>query len=954
MKHLKPCCSRALLTLLLFVLGLAISAPPARSQSKNIAPAGRKVMLKRLPNGLTYYIDTTETPEKKVQLYLIVGAGSFNEDTDQQEYAHLVEHLAFEGTESYPLDSLRGYLDMKGLKLGLDYNAYTSGSNTGYEISLPQDNPALLDDCLTVFQQWLGHIQLDKSRIKGQSGAVHSEITRGNNRPEDLLFMAETETLLGWPIFGPAAKEKRLKSMRQVNPDRLRDFYKDWYRPELAAIIVSGKADPDAVEKRIISLFAPMTNPANARQFDYAKKQTSGTMSGRNQLILQADPHLSKISVDIFFKQADSKKVDNSPARYYRESLNKICAALLSERFRKTRSYSTPEAYVSATPNRLESRIDLFTVSFSVSDTAELKNGIQYVYKEINRCLQNGFTAEEIAGVKTRYIEEHKGYLRYATSASSRAGRYRDHFVDGKAVREPEEEFSMMAEATEKITAAAIQAHLKSLLAANGNRDISIKAAVSTPKQLPGEQTIESWIDAVAKNPLPSYQSVDMKKAMSAALKDICKPNGTEYTEKDWKCSQIKSIRLANGLNVMIALDTAKAKPGTPKKIQLMAVSNTGSEKYEGLTRIVAESMSGLVQFSGVGPFDKFQLTEVSDPHQTHGSPYIGAQTTRVNLKGPEKEMEYMLQLACLYFRKPRFEDAAFREWKKNLKASERFNSIAVRQEIDSLTWIDNRSSFTSTAQVDSVALSDYAEIYKEVFSSAGNFTFYLFGVRDYEKARDLVAKYLGCLPTQRPGSETSTFSTPTSYKKVFHVGGDSKAQVRIMLPSKTSIQHTLKEKLIREAVSLLIHDLIFERLRTKEGGTYTPVVFLKYKRLSASTAAYSINTAFDCDISNTDNMVKYALEEFSNLKRTGISEVTFRKKIVELKAQYETEYYKNIQSDNLIEWYRYNDDPNEYFNINSIIDTITQEDIQKVIDHELSADNIQQIIILPENQASK
>src|SRR5208283_4216454 len=103
-----------------------------------------KITKGKFSNGLTYYIRTNKKPEKRAELRLVVRAGSVLEDDDQQGLAHLVEHMAFDGTKSFPKNELVSFLEKAGIKMGPDINAYTSFDETVYRLQIPTDSAALL------------------------------------------------------------------------------------------------------------------------------------------------------------------------------------------------------------------------------------------------------------------------------------------------------------------------------------------------------------------------------------------------------------------------------------------------------------------------------------------------------------------------------------------------------------------------------------------------------------------------------------------------------------------------------------------------------------------------------------------------------------------------------------------------------------------------------------------
>src|SRR5688572_17484375 len=73
-------------------------------------PVDPNVKIGTLSNGLTYYIQKNGKPEKKVELRLVVNAGSVLEDDHQQGLAHFMEHMGFNGSKNFPKNELVNYL----------------------------------------------------------------------------------------------------------------------------------------------------------------------------------------------------------------------------------------------------------------------------------------------------------------------------------------------------------------------------------------------------------------------------------------------------------------------------------------------------------------------------------------------------------------------------------------------------------------------------------------------------------------------------------------------------------------------------------------------------------------------------------------------------------------------------------------------------------------------------
>ena len=92
-------------------------------------------------NGLSWQICQNAEPANRISLRLVVKAGSILEDEDQKGIAHLVEHMAFNGTENFEKNELVDYFETIGMSFGPEVNAYTGFDETVYMLEIPADDP---------------------------------------------------------------------------------------------------------------------------------------------------------------------------------------------------------------------------------------------------------------------------------------------------------------------------------------------------------------------------------------------------------------------------------------------------------------------------------------------------------------------------------------------------------------------------------------------------------------------------------------------------------------------------------------------------------------------------------------------------------------------------------------------------------------------------------------------
>jgi zinc protease len=224
----------------------------------------------RLPNGMSYYIRRNERPEHRVALRLAVDAGSVLEQDDQRGLAHLLEHMAFNGSKHFAPGELVGFLESIGARFGADANAYTSFDETVYMLEVPTDRSGLVEKGLTVLADFAGGWTLSKEEIDKERGVVLEEWRLGqgaNSRLQRLQFpilMHGSRYAERLPIGDPDV-------IKSSDPARLRAFAHEWYRPDRMAVAVVGDVDPAKAERWIQDKLgevpaAPPRPPPRARR----------------------------------------------------------------------------------------------------------------------------------------------------------------------------------------------------------------------------------------------------------------------------------------------------------------------------------------------------------------------------------------------------------------------------------------------------------------------------------------------------------------------------------------------------------------------------------------------------------------------------------------------------------------------------------------------------------------
>ena len=216
-----------------------------------------QVRVGRLPNGLQYFVRANGQPQGRAELRLVVNAGSVLEDDDQRGLAHFVEHMSFNGTEHFPGQDVADFIQSLGMRFGAHVNAHTSFDETVYQLQIPTDSSAVIDRSLLIMEDWAHNVSFEPAEVEKERGVVLEEWRLGLGA-ESRLRDAQLPVLLKGARYADRSPIGRPEIIQNVSPARLMQFYTDWYRPDLMAVIAVGDFDPAAIEAMIVAHFEPI------------------------------------------------------------------------------------------------------------------------------------------------------------------------------------------------------------------------------------------------------------------------------------------------------------------------------------------------------------------------------------------------------------------------------------------------------------------------------------------------------------------------------------------------------------------------------------------------------------------------------------------------------------------------------------------------------------------------
>ncbi|MFN3648171.1 MAG: M16 family metallopeptidase [Armatimonadota bacterium] len=231
-----PC---LMLSAMLALLAGGAGVGAAQAQEAAASPAAaitRDIRETVLPNGLRVLTKEVRTaPVAHFSVWYAVG--SRNEHTGITGVSHLLEHLLFKGTKKYRLGEISRSLFVNGA----DYNAGTYFDWTNYWETLASDR---LELAMQIEADRMVNSRIDKADLDSEMSVVRSELEGGENDPSELLRNAVVATAYTahpyhWPIIGYRS------DVENVSRDQIYDYYKRYYGPNNATIVMVGDFDTD-------------------------------------------------------------------------------------------------------------------------------------------------------------------------------------------------------------------------------------------------------------------------------------------------------------------------------------------------------------------------------------------------------------------------------------------------------------------------------------------------------------------------------------------------------------------------------------------------------------------------------------------------------------------------------------------------------------------------------------
>lgn len=899
-------------------------------------------------NGMTYYILHNEEPKNRIILRLVVKAGSCMEEDDQKGIAHFIEHLAFNGTEHFEKSAIVDYFEKIGMNFGADLNAYTSFEETVYMLEVPADDPQMLETALLILHDWACAITFPQEEIDKERGVITEEwrLRQGlQGRINDNL----NSFLLKDSDFEERLPIGDMDIIANINRDRIVDFYKKWYRPDLMSVVAVGDIDTEILENAIQKTMSVI--PANKEKINHQIYRTP--VKEEKDILVMKDAEQKYSLVNIFTQEADF--APRATEEDYRALLaQEIGAWVFNQRLSEiTNSADAP--WLDAGIGESEyTNYTIFSYLGVVPKTGMFTQAMQTFFDEYDRFMAFGVTQREVDRIKQAILAEAEQELnnKDKINSSNHADKLDMYSLVNKVVISQEDAYRITKENLPKITLEEINKECQKLIFNRGT--LMFVLAPDTADDIPDEDGLMAlWTEYSNPEIIAYTDDVEDENLMEIPSGKAKITSQNHIAELD-----VNEYILENGIRIITKKTDFEAN-----RI-IMNASSKGGHFLVADKDIPSSTIClNYAILSGLNGMTYNQLIKKITAKQVSLGFNINETSEFFNGSCKCEDTDILLQLLNLMFTKTQFNEEGWQIAMNNeiqmaqshgLQPNDVFND-KIREILygNEIRYAPNDMNYAQKMDAKAAEI-----VYKTRFANPADFTFIFTGDFNEAQLLDLCCTYLGTMPTTKDREETvyKYWDFPKGITSAtVNKGQDEQGQVFIgfggNLPAAKDIEESFYDsEMVSQLVSLL--DICLrEVIREDKSGSYG--IGVNGYTDGYPERFYRFNINFGCEPKREQELTEEVIALIKQLQSEPVSDIYIEK----LQEGYRRAIETNLRNNN---WWINRINAELVFNYEplwvtsgkeKIASWITPEVLQSLMNKYFNTENYVSVFLQPENK---
>jgi zinc protease len=933
------------LRLIIFFLFVSATSSFAQQDLTDTLPVDPNVKIGKLSNGLTYYIRQNKKPEQKVELRLVVDAGSILEDDDQQGLAHFSEHMAFNGTTHFKKNDIISFLQSIGVGFGNDLNANTGFDRTLYILPIPTDKPENINKGFEILEDWAHNVTYDSDDIDGERPVVLEESRLGKGA-NDRMFRKIYPDVFKGSLYAnrlPIGLDSIIKNASYAT---IRRFYKDWYRPDLMAVIVVGDIDPAKAEDLVKKYFGELKNPENERE----RIHPGMPPYAEDKADVITDKEATSYTTIVNYSAEPIHPIVTLGD--YKKNLTKqIYTTLFNQRLRElTQKENPPFVYAFTDFGSFAQDYESFGASIGTGSN-DSTTGLQAFEEELERVKKYGFTKPELDRAKRNLLNQiDKMYNeKNKTESADYVSEYVQNFLTKEPIPGIENEDKYYKELLPQISIDDVN-EISNILQQNPKQFIALLGPEpGKGDKLPTSDDLLAVAYAAEKMDVKPYEE---KAIASSLMTTLPKPGKITNTKKNEQLGTT-DFTLSNGVTVTI-------KPTDFKNDQILmsAVRPGGKNNYGLRDKYNAQYATAVVNSMGVGDFSPVDLQKALSGKTVKVNPVFSDISDGMSGNCSVKDLESMMQLTYLYFTSPRVDTSLFKSFVQKNKTQLAFlsaNPQAVFADTLYRTLYHNDPlapvRVPKPEYFDSINLTRLMQIYEERFGNAYGMHFTFVGSFKEGDLKPLIEKYIASLPSSpKKFTYVDNKVRPENGKIDFTINKGKEQKSLIVAVYSGAVPYSDALAMKADAISEILNITILEELREKIQGIYAGGTQAELEKFPYPHFTFFLQ--LPCGPEKVDTLLYAANQQIQSLIKNGPSKENLEKVQQQWKEQHKVDVKENgTWLSELQDFYFPGTNPDYFINYDKYVDALTQKDVQDAAKLLLSTKNVLTAILMPEKK---
>ena len=758
-----------------------------------------------LDNGLTYYVRSNDSPGQSVSIRLAVKAGAYHEDPQGTGVAHFLEHMMFNGTEAYPGNQVDSVLRSIGAEIGPDFNAYTSATETVYQISL-EDRDNSVETALDVLVQWATAATLDPGEVSAEAPIVREELRLGESG-EGLVAKRFDEIYHDGTPFEGVDTGGTAESIDAITPEVLRSYYDTWYRPDNMAIILVGDRSTRSLESLVKT------------KFDGFEARGSAPDSSIESVPLRAEPYVevfveqtfgdAQVSIDVPVPEWDLGTRGGQEQWVTEVLLGIMISSRISEGVQTGRL-----DLIQGGGNWFNYDRGLQYIGFNVSSD-DLEDAAEILLTEIEASIKTGFDEGELERAVDiwRNFQDQRLQGKSNIPDSEWANAILEDFLGTADLQSIDDSVEMNLDIVDGLNIAEVNNHWGWAMTSAEPLILTIAADEETGGD--------------ASELLAALQRA--RAADAAALEDnieeiatlMKRPAGVrEVGRKDLRANDGIELEFENGMRVLISeSDIAE------NDVSFVSSSPGGRAKLDDVKGALAGVAVDAVNTSGVGEYSAVQIGRYLSDIDVGLGAYVSDFDEGFSGGAATEDLEVLFQLVHLAISEPLVEEVPFAQQQERYRDQLEFSTL------DSTTAADAAFSDARTgggrfayqptkAQINGLDADEALSIYQDRFGSLDDHVIVIVGDVDEDVVTELARSYIGTLPAQSADAPSDGLLAPGTVAATTNVGdGETAGSYRYL--SVGTADETTANLVLADVATSYLNDQAFAIVREELGATY-------------------------------------------------------------------------------------------------------------------------------------